>query len=174
MKKVNILAYMGILIAMYTLLAHIVPVVKIDTLQISFGFVPLGFGSMLLGPIIGGIVGAIGDIIGMILAPKGAYFPGFTLNVFLSGLIYGIFLYKKPKTVLRISLAVFCVNVFVNIGINTYWLTIILGKGYMAMLPGRVIKNVLMMPVQISVLYLMWKYAGCHIEKYIMKQPSKV
>lgn len=174
MKKSFVLVYMSLLISMYALLAHIVPVVKIDTLQISFGFVPLAFGSMLMGPIIGGVVGALGDIVGMILAPKGAYFPGFTLDVFLAGMIYGLFLYKKPKTILRISLAVLCVAVFVNIGLNTYWLTILLGKGYIALLPARIIKNAAMMPVQISMLYLMWRYAGSHIEKSMIRQPSRV
>lgn len=172
MKKIHILVYMSLLISMYAVLAHVVPVVKIDTLQISFGFVPLAFGSMLLGPLIGGVIGALGDIVGMIIAPKGVYFPGFTLDVFLAGMIYGLFLYKKPKTILRISLAVLCVTVFVNIGLNTYWLTILLGKGYLALLPARIIKNAAMLPVQVSMLYMMWKYVGGRIEKNLLEQPA--
>lgn len=156
---------MSLLISMYVVLSHIVPVLKIDAIQISFGFVPLAFGSMLFGPLIGGVGGALGDIIGTIVAPKGPYLPGLTLDVFLAGMIYGLFLYKKPKTILRISLAVLCITVFVNIGLNTYWLTFLLGKGYMALLPARIIKNAAMLPVQISMLYLIWNYAGSRIER---------
>ena len=173
MKKVFILVCMSLLISMYVVLSHLVPVIQIDTLRVSFGFVPLAFGSMFFGPLIGGVIGAIGDIVGMLIAPKGPYFPGLTLDVFLAGMIYGLFLYKKPKTIIRIALAVLCVTVFVNIALNTYWLTILLGKGYMALLPGRIIKNAFMMPVQISMLYLMWRYAGSQIEKNFMLRPTK-
>jgi ECF transporter S component (folate family) len=173
MKKVFVLVAMSLLISMYVLLAHIFSAIPSGTIKISFGFVPLAFGSMFFGPLIGGVIGALGDIIGVFLAPKGPYFPGITLDVFLAGLIYGLFLYKKPKTLIRISLAVLCVNLFVNIGLNTYWLTILTGKGYMAMLPGRIIKNAIMMPVQISMLYLIWRYAGSQIEKNFLAEPKR-
>jgi len=173
MRKVFVMAAMSLLISMYVLLSHVVPMIQFDTLRISFGFVPLAFGSMFFGPLIGGIIGSLGDIIGALAFPKGPFFPGLTLDVFLSGIIYGLFLYKKPKTILRISLAVLCVNVFVNIGLNTYWLTIILGKGYMALLPGRIIKNAIMMPVQISLLYMLWRYAGSQIEKNFIIKPTR-
>lgn len=173
MKRVFVLVSMSLLISMYVVLSHLVPVIQIDTLRVSFGFVPLAFGSMFFGPLIGGVIGALGDIIGAFAAPKGPYFLGLTLDVFLAGIIYGLFLYKKPKSIIRISLAVLCVNVFVNIGLNTYWLTILLGKGYLALLPGRIIKNAIMMPVQISMLYLMWRYAGSQIEKNFLVKPTR-
>lgn len=172
MKNIRVLVYMSLLISMYVVLAHVVTVIPGGTIKISFGFLPLAFGSMLFGPLIGGIGGALGDIIGTIVAPKGPYFPGLTLDVFLAGMIYGLFLYKKPKSILRISLAVLCITVFVNIGLNTYWLTILLGKGYMAILPGRIIKNAVMLPVQISMLYMMWKYVGSRIENKLLVQPA--
>lgn len=173
MKKVFILVSMSLLISMYVVLSHIFSTIPGGTIKISFGFLPLAFGSMLFGPLIGGVIGALGDIIGVFVVPQGPYFPGLTLDVFLAGMIYGLFLYKKPKTIIRISLAVLCVNLFVNIGLNTYWLTILTGKGYMAMLPGRIFKNAVMMPVQVSMLYLMWKYAGSQIEKNFLVQPTR-
>lgn len=172
MKKTRILVFMSLLISMDVLLTRIVPVVQIESIRISFGFIPHSFESILFGPLFGGIGGALSDIIGMVIAPKGPYFPGFTLDAMLAGLIYGYFLYKKPKTILNIALAVLFVTVFVNIGLNTYWLTILLGKGYMALLPSRVIKNAAMLPVQITMIYLMWTYAGRRIENSILRQPA--
>jgi len=169
MKNLRVLVYVSLLTSMYALLAHVVPVVKIDTLQVSFSFIPLAFGSMLLGPVLGGVAGALGDIVGMMVAAKGSYFAGFTLDVFLAGVIYGLFLYKKPKTLLRIFLAVLCVTVFVNIILNTYWLTILLGKGFMGMLPARIIKNAIMLPVQTSMIYLMWRYAGSRVQRSLLE-----
>lgn len=169
MKKIRILVYMGLLISMYVLLNHVVPVIQIETIRISFGFMPQSFASMLFGPVIGGIGSAAGDIIGMIVAPKGPYFPGLTISAMLTGMIYGWFLYKKPKTLWRIVLAVLCITLFVDIGLNTYWLTILYGHAYLAILPGRIIKCAAMVPVQTVIITTMWNYAGSHIERMYLK-----
>jgi ECF transporter S component (folate family) len=165
MKKTRVLVFMSMLIALNVLLTHVVPVIQTDFLRISFGFIPLSLSSMLFGPLIGGIGGALSDLIGMVIAPKGAYFPGFTLDAFLSGAIYGIFLYKKPKSLARVILAVVCVSVFVNLALNTYWLTILTGKGYLALLPSRIIKNVVSSLIQIVIIPLVWRFVGSYMER---------
>lgn len=170
MKKTRILVFLSLLVAMDVVLTHMIPVIQVDIIRISFGFVPQSFSSMLFGPFIGGVGAVLGDIIGMIIAPKGAYFPGFTLSALLTGMIYGFFLYRRPKTFLRITLAVLCITLFVDIGLNTYWLTILLGKGYVAILPARVIKSVVMLPAQVSVIYLLWRYAGNRIENTLLSR----
>ena len=169
MKKVRVLVYMSLLISLYVLLNHVVPVIQVQTIRISFGFMPQAFASMLFGPLIGGIGSAVGDVLGMIIAPKGPYFPGLTFSAMLTGLIYGWFLYKKPKNIWRIILAVLCITIFVDIGLNTYWLTIMYGHAYLAILPGRVIKCVVMIPVQTGIISLMWNYVGSHIERMYLK-----
>jgi len=164
MKKTVVMVYMSLFIAMNVLLTHVVPVLKIDTIRISFGFVPVAFSSMLFGPVIGGLGAALADVIGMIIAPKGPYFPGLTLSALLTGVVYGLFLYKRPKTTFRIALAVSIVTVFIDIILNTYWLTFILGQGYFAMLPARIIKNLIMLPVQVVIIKILWNYVGIHIK----------
>lgn len=170
MKKTRILVFLSLLVAMDVVLTHMIPVIQVDIIRISFGFVPQSFSSLLFGPFIGGVAAVLGDIIGMVIAPKGAYFPGFTLSALLTGMIYGFFLYRRPKTLLRITLAVLCITLFVDIGLNTYWLTILLGKGYVAILPARVIKSIVMLPAQVSVIYLLWRYAGNRIENTLLSR----
>lgn len=172
MNKTRILTFMSMLVALYVLLSHVVPVVQVSTLKISFGFIPQSFESMLFGPVIGAAGSVAGDILGMLIAPKGDYFPGFTLSALLTGLIYGLFLYRKPKTLLRITLAVTCITVFINLGLNTYWLTILNGQGYLAILPPRILKNLIMIPVQVGLISLLWKYAGSLIERNYTKQTA--
>ncbi len=171
MKKTKVITFMGMLVALNVLLTHVVPLIKTDFVRISFGFIPLSLGSMLFGPVIGGMGGAISDLLGMIIAPKGAYFPGFTLSAFLSGAIYGLFLYRKPKNLTRITLAVLSISVFVNLGLNTYWLTILQGKGFLVMLPERVIQNAIMSVIQVAMISLVWKFVGKSIENELLKQP---
>lgn len=169
MKKTKVIAFLSLLVAMDVLLTRILSF-QIDIIRVSFGFVPQVFSSMLFGPLIGGAGAVLGDIIGMAVAPKGVYFPGFTFSALLTGMIYGFFLFGKPKTLLRITLAVLCITLFVDIGLNTYWLTILLGKGYMGMLPARIIKSAVMLPVQVSVISLLWRYAGNHIENTLLNR----
>lgn len=169
MKKTRVLVFMSLLVAMYVMLNHVIPVIQIDIIRVSFGFVPQSYAAMFFGPLIGGIGSALGDVIGMIVAPKGTYFPGFTVSALLTGMIYGFFLHKKPKTVLRITLAVLCITLFIDIGLNTYWLTILLGKGYMAILPARIFKCAVMLPIQVAIISLLWNYAGRRIENAFLR-----
>ncbi|HEY8349332.1 MAG TPA: folate family ECF transporter S component [Clostridiales bacterium] len=171
MKKTKVIVFMSILTALNVLLTHVVPLITTDFVRISFGFIPLSLGAMLFGPVIGGIGGAVSDLLGMVIAPKGPYFPGFTLSAFLSGVIYGLFLYRKPKNLGRITLAVLCVSIFVNLGLNTLWLTMLQGKGFLALLPARALQNAVTSVVQIVLIPLVWKYAGRSIENEYLHQP---
>jgi ECF transporter S component (folate family) len=170
MKNSRVFVFSGLLVAIYVILAHAVGVVMITpTIKVSLGFLPLSFASMLFGPIVGGITAAVGDVIGAFGFPQGQFFFGFTVSAFLSGVIYAAFLYKKPKTILRIALAVFCVSLFIDAALNTYWLTILYGKGFFILLPGRIIKIAIMLPVQVAMIYALWSYAGKMIERDIVR-----
>lgn len=94
----------------------------------------------------------------MLLFPTGgSFFPGFTLTAFLTGVVYGVFLYNKPKTWPRIIGAVLIVCLVINLGLDTLWLSILMGKGYIALLPTRIMKAVLMIPVQTFIIGIIWK-----------------
>ena len=68
-------------------------------------FIPIAWASILFGPLAGALTGALGDILGWAVNPVGPYFPGFTISGFVSGIIYGLFLYKKETTLLRVIAA---------------------------------------------------------------------
>ena len=63
-------------------------------MKIGFAFVAVFVGAYLYGPVAGAVVGGLGDFLGAILFPIGAYFPGFTLNCALTGVVMGLLLYK--------------------------------------------------------------------------------
>ena len=71
--------------------------IKSSFLVISFSFIPMMLAGIYLGPKYAATIAGLGDLIGAILFPFGAYFPGFTISSALIGFIYGIFLYKKPE-----------------------------------------------------------------------------
>lgn len=138
--------------------------------RMSLTFLPLMLAGYLLGPAAGMIVGAVGDILAFVFFPNGQYFPGFTLSAMLGGLIYGYFLYHKAGDVRgRVIASVAAVVVFVNMCLNTVWLSILYKKAFVVFLASRVFLNIIEFPVMILLGIIMIdavKRTGI-IEKYI-------
>lgn len=158
MKNIRIVISLGMFIAMEVILTRFLSI-QTPIVRIGFSFIPIAISSMMFGPVFGGIAAALADIIGMMIFPTGgAFFPGFTLSAFLTGVIYGLFLSKKSKTFLRISMAVIVVSAFINLGLDTIWLLMITGKGILVILPPRIIKTIVMVPIQILLIKAVWNY----------------
>lgn len=162
-KKFNTrkLANLGLLIALQIVFSQFISI-NTPIVKIGFGFLPLAIMGILYGHWTSGVGAVIADIIGLMIFPTGAYFPGFTLTEFLTGFVFGYFLHDKPKTWTRILIPVTIICIVLNLLLNTYWLTIMLGKGYLALLPTRAIKSIIMIPVQVITISLVW-------EKFILK-----
>ena len=150
------LIQISLLIAIEVILTRFCSI-QTPIVRIGFGFLPIAIIGMMYGPLSAGIAYAIGDLLGMALFPSGSFFPGFTLTAFLTGVTYGLFLYNKPKTWPRIVGSVLTVCLVLNLGLDTYWLSILMGKGYLALLPTRIIKAALMIPVQTLIIGIIWK-----------------
>ena len=143
--------------------------------RIGFGFLPGALSAIMFGPVIGGITGMLSDIIGMALFPKGAYFPGFTFSALMSGVIYGIFLYKKPKSILRIFMAILTITIFVDLGLNTLWLSMITGKAVLVLFPPRLIKSLITLPINTLLLHTVWRYIGNYVQSnYLNRNTYKL
>ena len=144
--SVKSISIIGILVAMEIILARF----SIHTwnLKIGFSFIPVVVAAIFYGPVTAGLVGAIGDIMGYILFPVGAYFPGFTLTAFVTGMIFGFFL-RKSQSVLNVVLAVLCVQIFVSQFMNTYWISFLYGSPYWALFATRIYQTAAMIAVEI-------------------------
>lgn len=158
LKNTSTIVYMALFIALDVVFTRFLSI-QTPIIRIGFGFLPISLCSIMFGPIIGGITGAVADIVGMVIFPSGAYFPGFTLSAFVSGTIYGLVLHKKQISAVRILIAVALIIILVDSIMNTYWLSIITGKAAMALLMPRVIKNLIMIPIQTILIYTMWKFS---------------
>ncbi len=130
--------------------------------SISFGpFVKIGIVELpnlvidfLFGPAAGGIFAGVMDILKYLVNPTGPFFPGFTLSAVAGGVIFGLFLYGRKLSLKRLVAAEIFVKIFVNIGMNTVWLNILYHKAILAILPARIISNILQLPVDILVIYM--------------------
>lgn len=116
--------------------------------RIGFGFLPIAMLGALLGPWWAAAIYALGDFIGAILFPTGQYFPGFTLTAFLSGMVFGLVLHKKAVTYKRAFVTSCLVVLPFDLFLNTYWLTLLMGNAFWVLLPTRILKAILMIPVE--------------------------
>lgn len=135
--------------------------------RITFDFIPIAISAILFGPITAGVAAAIADVLGMLIFPKGSYFPGFTLSAFLTGYFYGIVLYKKKVTIQRTAVAALLVIVVCTLVLNTIWLVIFFHNAAYATVMARLIKAAVFLPIQTIVVFVLWRYLGKHIAKYV-------
>ena len=142
---------MALLIALEIVLTRFTSI-QTATVRISFGFLPIAIIAMMYGSIYAGIGAAVADIIGVALFPVGAYFPGFTLTAFLTGVVYGAFLHKRAEKLLPICAAALIVTMVLQLGLDTLWIRTITGEAYVALLPLRFIKSLIMAPIQITLI----------------------
>lgn len=125
-------------------------------IRIGFGFIPISLVGIMYGPLAAATVYAIGDLIGAVLLPSGPFFPGFTLSAALTGLIFGFVLYKRNINIRTAFIASVIVVFFIDLCLNTYWLSILYGDAFIAILPGRIAKCVLTVPIQTLLIPLIW------------------
>ena len=93
-------------------------------MKIGLGFAAVALSAMLYGPLWAALTAALGDLIGALLFPTGAYFPGFTATAALTGLIFGLFLYRREKSWLRAFLAALCNCLLVTLLLNTLMIAV--------------------------------------------------
>ena len=226
----------AIRIVLTRMFSIMVPLAGLPALRIEFGMVPLILTGILYGPFLGGLAGIIADLIGVMINPMGAYFPGFTISSMLWGAIPGVlylgirrnrlrinyniingavitsiaagiifvlldskvlaiengtyYMYDKPMpiiyAILYILLVVLLVSIpfiitrrgknkdeaysldkiafvttvpyiIVSLGLNTLWLTMMYEKGFIVLLPGRILAAFVMIPLHTTIIYTLSK-----------------
>ncbi|NLK44777.1 MAG: folate family ECF transporter S component [Tissierellia bacterium] len=138
----------------------------LPALRLGFGELPIIMSGLLFGPVVGGITGLIADLIGAWAFPQGPFFPGFTLSSMLWGIlpgIYGLYLKRKadkgnPFTFKRIFFIIVACTIPISLIMNTYWLSLMMGKGFLALLPGRLLSDVVKIPLVSYLITLLVKH----------------
>ncbi len=156
-KNVSTITCCAMFGAMSIVLSQVASIRVTQNLKIGFGALPNELVDYLFGPVVGAFFGGAMDILKFVLKPDGAYIPAFTFSAMLAAFIYGVFLYKKPISLPRMLIAKLIVAVVCNIILGTYILATINGKGFIALLPARVIKNLVQWPVDSFIFYTVAK-----------------
>jgi ECF transporter S component (folate family) len=151
----------GLMGALAIVLNYTTSIFITDYIRIGFSGLPNRIIDYLLGPGVGAIFGGVMDILKYFTKPAGgSFFPGYTLSAILGGIIYGSILYNKPVKLWRVVGAEFLAKVFINCGLNTLWLKIMYGNAFLAILPTRALKNLIMLPIDSAILFFVLTFVS--------------
>ena len=153
--------------------------IKTEILVISLSFIPIMMSAIWLGYKYSMLIALLGDFIGAILFPFGTYFPGFTLSAAISGAIYGLFLHNKgnqledKKLIIRLLLSSILVLLVINIFLTSFWIHILYGKSYVAVMTSRIVTQFVMLPIQVITIYIIEKFTRPLIGTYLLNNNEK-
>lgn len=115
------------------------------------------FSGMALGPVYGGAVGALTDVLGWLINPQGGYIPIFTVTNALVGIIpYFLFNRKKPLGFAKVLLSVAVTQFVCSFILNTLTL-IFLGFMPAKLAWFRALSTFLFIPVHTVIIYLAFR-----------------
>ena len=135
------------LIALDVVLTRLLAV-NTPVMKIGLGFAAVALCAILYGPWWAAL-----------LFPTGAFFPGFTLTAACTGLIFGLCLYRRGKSLLWPILAAVLNVVLVSFLLNTAMISYISGTPYATLLNARAVQLAVMLPVQLTVLVFLSRSA---------------
>lgn len=161
MKNIYSLAAIAMLLALRIVLGFFanatLPIFG-NSIKLGASFLPIAVAGAMFGPFPAAIIGALGDILSFIISPTGAYYPGFTISGFITGLIYGIAFYKSEINLFRVAAAWFVNMLTVETFLAAYWLTDLYGKSpYIVYLGIRFLSESIKLIPEIVLIMVMCK-----------------
>lgn len=154
LKQVRTLTGVAMLLAMSVVISFTASVRVTETIKIGLGYLITALLGMLYGPFTAALAAGAGDLIKYLLKPDGAYFFGFTLSAMLGGVVYGVFFYREKCTIPRAIASKATVSLLLNCLLNTVWVSWLYGMPFLGALGPRVIKNLMALPFEIVLLYI--------------------
>lgn len=153
LKSTKSIVLCAALIALYVAI-NTISIFVTQELKLGFTFLVLAVIGMQFGVVTGTLAGFLCDIIAYIVRPMGALHLGFSLTTALTVTLFALFLYRHKLSLWRIIIARIATNLFLNLFLNTIWLSQLYGNGFLALLPGRIYKNVGLLPLEILLLWV--------------------
>lgn len=115
------------------------------------------------------IYAIVQDFLAFFLFPSGPFFLGYTLTAVAGCVIYHIFLHREVN-LKNIIISKTLVNIFVNVGLNSLWSTMLYSKGYIYYMTKSIVKNLAMLPIEILMFYTVYRLLRPLISKYMAEK----
>ncbi|MBO2516282.1 MAG: folate family ECF transporter S component [Clostridiales bacterium] len=154
-RDVRMLVFAALIVALRVVVkAFQIPIAA--NLYITFDCYICALGSVVYGPLVALLCGAVSDTLGCILFPSGPYFFPFIFVEMLSGFIFALFLWRRNLSVTKTLAAKFTVNLVCNIILTSLFMKwdyyvfygIEKAEAYNAINLVRICKNLVMFPAE--------------------------
>ncbi len=166
------LVYLASLVSLSVVLTRVlslrIAIGSVDAIRIGFGALPLILAGITLGPVAGGIVGAIADVVGYVINPMGAYMPHFTLTSALTGLLPGFvvfYMLRGNQTYWALICAITFGQLISSIILVPYFLQSLFGIPIQATLLPRIVAQVIQVPIYACLLRTLLSYSPMRITR---------
>ena len=176
LKDIKVVVFCGMMAALAVALSLVATVNIGQYIRVGFSGLPNRVVDDLFGPSVGVVFGAALDILKYIIKPTGPYFPGFTLTSAMGSVIFGSILYRRKLTIQRVLMAEILIKVVCNIILNSIWLKLLYGQALLALLPGRLLSNAVMLPIDTALCYAVLRFvrpAAVRIFKWERRNQDK-
>ena len=136
-------------------------------LNISLDGYVNSLGSIIYGPVVGLVVGAISDTLGCLVTGRmGEYFPPFALVEMSSSFIFALFFWRRKINIRRTMTAKFTVNLVSNIiltSIFNKWMYFLYyglekAQAYNIINGARIVKNLVMFPLEATLIVAVFTF----------------
>ena len=146
----------------------------IESNHYSISVITIVFAIVYLGMHYAIAVAALGDIIGALLFPIGAYFPGFTFTNIITAVCLALLL-RKGVGVINTSLAIFINKAIGTLVLNSIWISVLYRGGidaFPAYMVSRIPQAIIMLILEIAAILILF-HNNSHIRKLLDKTVKK-
>ena len=147
--SVKTLVFLALLVAIQLVLSRVL-VIDLGVYRITLGTVATVLAGLWMGPVAGGVEGAVADIIGCFMKGYGVN-PLITLSAVAWGVIPGLAGKLMAEKNRKVKTAVMCAAIAISGVVGTLGLTtaglVMIGANFYAIMPGRVVQYAIMTPI---------------------------
>lgn len=152
LKSLSCIALCGMFIALRVAIGFLAIPIG-DYNRIDFSYIPVAISGYMFGPVLSGFVGGLSDIITLLFKPTGMWNPIITLSKAVSGVVFGVFLYKSKPSI-KITAIMCAVNWAVcDLFLTTLGLCTIGGMPFDFIFPIRLLTYTLLLPLNVAIIY---------------------
>ena len=129
-----------------------------DTLRFSLENTPLILAGFTFGPIVGGIVALVADIVGSLIRGY-AINPLITLGAVSIGAISGLLfkLFKALPLFFRVLIPIIIAHIIGSLLIKTWGLSLMYGTPFTELFLTRTVNYIIIIPIDTLILYFLYK-----------------
>lgn len=152
------LTYCALLAALQVAMTRLMGIMPTEFSRISLGAIPTVLAGVLFGPVAGGLVGFVSDLVGCLFTGYG-YNPLFCVPPILYGVCGGLFrgLLAQKVTFLRVLLAIAPAALLGSILYQSWALGFVSGKGFWFFFSTRAVQHIITAVVGAVIINLLFR-----------------